>query len=1359
MMPSAKMLDPVMGVDVHIIQPPGPVPPVPVPHPFIGMLIDPMDLVPIVGATVLVNGMPRAIAGTAGKAIPPHIPIGGVFVKPPANECEMFMGSSTVIADGDPASYMALPALSCNDIGMPAPPRSNPKKKTKMKSLVLPTSVVLPIPAGMPVLIGGPPTISMMAMGMKVGMAALGRLMRTRAVRRLVRRGSRAVHARAARIMNRLGISETSRLRNRVHRAICGVTGHPVDVATGKVFTDMVDFELSGPAGFRFERVWYSTSSYHGPLGHGWHHSYDVALAVGEGVVGVRLADGRGIHFPDIEPGGSAFNRGERLTLLRDASGYVLRDEDGTYHRFAPTGRADGVQSLVALYDDGGQHALLRYDSTGLLTTIVDGDGRTIGFAYDHSGRIVSISAPHPDTPEARVTVASFTYGPEGDLVSARDPLGYATTYEYDGHLLVREADRSGFSYTFQWAGSGVEARCVHTSGDGGLFERWISYDDQTNSCHVTNCYGAVTAFMHDGRGVPVTIVDPLGRKATLEWDDDSLLVGGEEFGGASFVHEYDERGRLVAVTDAMGHTGTREYDSHDRVVAIVDPLGNRELFTYDERGNASTYTNQLGLTWVYKHDETGRLLTLEEPFGRTYRHEWSSSHDEVVLHDEAGFAARMRFDRWGRLISEEDRYDQATLRSYSLRNELLSQQDMSGGTDTYEYDRRGLLVAHHDVMGRVSRFAYTGGGAIAAVADGARHVIRYEYEPSEEALIGVVNERGERADITLDLACRPLHIRYFDGRVVSLEYDEAGNRKRVVDGGSSAVDFTYDANGSVLGWHGSDGSSAEYEYDPLGRLVAARNAAGSVERSYDPVGNILREAQVHDTVTFVYNSLGQRVRRASSATGRAVTYAYDELGRLARVADAEDITEQRFEYTELGELVARSFGAHAAERYEHDASGNVIRQVVAGEGGQKLVERTWSRDAGGAVTEIRDAHSGPVRYEYAADETLERVTERARVSVLDHDPAGNVTFFTPVGAFEYQEGNRLVQAGGVKYGYDHQGRIVARASEDADSSFLYDAAGRMIGVSRHGQVTVRYEYDALGRRVTKEVDGRKTRFLWDDMTLLGEQADGAHTVEYACVPGFMDPLIMWDGELPFHFVVDPRGVPCELLDASGRIAWRGRYGPLGGLSSSEGRPGVRQPLRLPGQYHDDESGLDYNLHRYYDAHSGRFLTPDPLGFSGGINLYGYAPNTVNWSDPFGLMGKKSGRPRGSPSSRIRRKLKEGDFGHNCEACGRKTVGTGAVAQPQAEHYHPDSLIRQEDGFDQLTKKNQQAVRNMDENFGNLCQNCNGSRGNKSYLEWQGHPDHPTSLAKRKKLHKKQLNGRRKIRAEIKRRLKLQGCS
>ena len=95
MMPAAKHFDPIMGVDVHMIQPPGPVPPVPIPHPFVGYFLDPADYLPVIGASVYVNGIPRVQAGSEGSSpsVVPHIPMGGTFVMPIGNEGESFMGS------------------------------------------------------------------------------------------------------------------------------------------------------------------------------------------------------------------------------------------------------------------------------------------------------------------------------------------------------------------------------------------------------------------------------------------------------------------------------------------------------------------------------------------------------------------------------------------------------------------------------------------------------------------------------------------------------------------------------------------------------------------------------------------------------------------------------------------------------------------------------------------------------------------------------------------------------------------------------------------------------------------------------------------------------------------------------------------------------------------------------------------------------------------------------------------------------------------------------------------------------------------------------------------------------------------
>ena len=60
--------------------------------------------------------------------------------------------------------------------------------------------------------------------------------------------------------------------------------------------------------------------------------------------------------------------------------------------------------------------------------------------------------------------------------------------------------------------------------------------------------------------------------------------------------------------------------------------------------------------------------------------------------------------------------------------------------------------------------------------------------------------------------------------------------------------------------------------------------------------------------------------------------------------------------------------------------------------------------------------------------------------------------------------------------------------------------------------------------------------------------------------------------------------------------------------------------MRFPGQYYDEETGLHYNWHRYYDPDTGRYLTPDPIGLAGGINPFVYVENDpVNWVDLLGL--------------------------------------------------------------------------------------------------------------------------------------------
>ncbi|HCC5837554.1 TPA: RHS domain-containing protein, partial [Citrobacter farmeri] len=106
-------------------------------------------------------------------------------------------------------------------------------------------------------------------------------------------------------------------------------------------------------------------------------------------------------------------------------------------------------------------------------------------------------------------------------------------------------------------------------------------------------------------------------------------------------------------------------------------------------------------------------------------------------------------------------------------------------------------------------------------------------------------------------------------------------------------------------------------------------------------------------------------------------------------------------------------------------------------------------------------------------------------------------------------------------------------------------------------------------------------------------------------------------------------GCPEALTDADGELKWRQHQTALWGKMPYEDLTdgqGVMQNLRFQGQYLDRETGLHYNLFRYYDPDCGRFTQPDPIGLAGGINLYQYAPNPLSWIDPLGLICGRAGK-------------------------------------------------------------------------------------------------------------------------------------
>jgi len=107
--PAAREGDRIVALDTHLIQPPGPTSPVPVPHPFSGIIDGG------VSQDVTIGGASAATVDSTATNTPPHIPMGGTFVNPPANRATITMGSTTVTINNKAAARAGDTAMTCND--------------------------------------------------------------------------------------------------------------------------------------------------------------------------------------------------------------------------------------------------------------------------------------------------------------------------------------------------------------------------------------------------------------------------------------------------------------------------------------------------------------------------------------------------------------------------------------------------------------------------------------------------------------------------------------------------------------------------------------------------------------------------------------------------------------------------------------------------------------------------------------------------------------------------------------------------------------------------------------------------------------------------------------------------------------------------------------------------------------------------------------------------------------------------------------------------------------------------------------------------------------------------------------------
>ena len=194
---------------------------------------------------------------------------------------------------------------------------------------------------------------------------------------------------------------------------------------------------------------------------------------------------------------------------------------------------------------------------------------------------------------------------------------------------------------------------------------------------------------------------------------------------------------------------------------------------------------------------------------------------------------------------------------------------------------------------------------------------------------------------------------------------------------------------------------------------------------------------------------------------------------------------------------------------------------------------------------------------------------------------------------------------------------------------YEWDALDQLRSVTNPDGETWQYAYDPFGRRIEKKSpDGQRFGFVWDEDVVLHELREDAVFASWVFDPHSFSPLCKLENDQLYCVVTDHLGTPWEMVDRYGRIAWRASYYAWGTEKVSGGNVGeIDCPVRFKGQWYDDETGLHYNRFRYYDPQNGRFISNDPIGLVGGVNLYLYALNPNTFFDPLGLVSAPSSLP------------------------------------------------------------------------------------------------------------------------------------
>ncbi|HBE6716414.1 TPA: RHS repeat protein, partial [Escherichia coli] len=567
----------------------------------------------------------------------------------------------------------------------------------------------------------------------------------------------------------------------------------------------------------------------------------------------------------------------------------------------------------------------------------------------------------------------------------------------------------------------------------------------------------------------------------------------------------------------------------------------------------------------------------------------------KLIRSEDEGLVTHWHYDEADRLTHRTVNGETAERWQYDERGWLTDISHISEGhrvTVHYGYDSKGRLASehltvHHPQTNELlwqheTRHAYNAQGlANRCIPDSLPAVEWLTY--GSGWLSGMKLGDTPLVEYTRDRLHRET-LRSFGRYELTTAYTPAGQlQSQHLNSLLSDRDYTWNDNGELIRIS-SPRQTRSYSYSTTGRLTGVHTTAANLDiripYTTDPAGNRLPDPELHpDSALSMWPD--NRIARDAH-----YLYRYDRHGRLTEKTDlipegvirTDDERTHRYHYDSQHRLVHYTRTQYAEplveSRYLYDPLG------------RRVAKRVWrrERDLTGWMSLSRKPQV--TWYGWDGDRLTTIQNDRTRIQTI-YQPGS----FTPLIRVETATGELA--------------KTQRRSLADTLQQSGGEDGGSVVFPPVLVQMLDRLESEILADRVSEE----SRRWL----------ASCGLTV--AQMQSQMDPVYTPARKIHLYHC-DHRGLPLALISTEGTTAWYAEYDEWGNLLNEENPHQLQQLIRLPGQQYDEESGLYYNRHRYYDPLQGRYITQDPIGLKGGWNFYQYPLNPVQYIDSMGLASK-----------------------------------------------------------------------------------------------------------------------------------------